>query len=67
MHALLIQKHYVLLLRKGRDNHLILQINLLPRASASKSEDFLEVVGLQATFPSERLERELVVLFAEDS
>ena len=36
------------------------------RASASKSEDFLEVVGLQATFPSARLEGELVVLLAKD-
>ena len=32
------------------------------RASASKSEDLLEVVGLQATFPASRLEEELVVL-----
>ena len=36
------------------------------RATASKSEDFLEVVGLQTTFPSARLEGELVVLLAKD-
>ena len=36
------------------------------RASASKSEDFLEVVGLQATFPASRLEGELVVLLTKD-
>ena len=36
------------------------------RASASKSEDFLEVVGLQTTFPTARLEGELVVLLAKD-
>ena len=36
------------------------------RASASKSENFLEVVGLQTTFPTARLEGELVVLLAKD-
>ena len=37
-----------------------------PRATASKSEDFLEVVGLQTTFPASRLEGELVVLLSKD-
>lgn len=39
----------------------------LYRASASKSEGFLEVVGLQTTFPALRLEEgELVILLAKD-
>ena len=40
--------------------------DLCPRATASKSEDFLKVVGLQTTFPASRLEGELVVLLAKD-
>ena len=46
--------------------HEILQGCQFSRATASKPEDFLEVVELQATFPLARLERELVVLLAKD-
>ena len=39
---------------------------LSDQASASKSEDFLEVVRLQATFPSAHLERELIALLRKN-
>lgn len=37
------------------------------RAPASKSEYLLEVVYAQAAFPASRLERELIMLLAENS
>ena len=37
------------------------------RASASKSEYLFEVVDAQAAFPTSRLEREIVMLLAQNS
>ena len=39
---------------------------LSDQASASKFEDCLEIVGLQATFPSAHLERELIALLRKN-
>ena len=39
----------------------------MPRALASKSEYLLEVVDVQAAFPASRLERERVMLPAQNS